>query len=124
MLKDENVGAVIAVKDLKKANDFYNGKLGLEKDKGDDNGILYKSGNSRLFVYVSEFAGSNKATAAAWNSDKIKEIVEELKSKGVKFEHYDMPGVTMDGDVHVMGPLKAVWFSDPDGNILNITSGM
>jgi catechol 2,3-dioxygenase-like lactoylglutathione lyase family enzyme len=124
MLKDENVGAVIAVKDIEKAKDFYGNKLGLEIDHGDDNGILYKSGDSRLFVYPSEFGGTNKATAAAWNSDKIKEIVEDLKSRGVKFEHYDMPGVTMDGDIHVMGPLKAAWFNDPDGNILNITSGM
>jgi catechol 2,3-dioxygenase-like lactoylglutathione lyase family enzyme len=124
MLKDENVGAVLAVKDLSKAKDFYENKLGLEVDHGDDNGILYKSGESRLFIYVSEFAGTNKATAAAWNSDNVKEIVEELKSKDISFEHYDMPGVTMDGDIHVMGPLKAVWFKDPDGNILNITSGM
>jgi catechol 2,3-dioxygenase-like lactoylglutathione lyase family enzyme len=124
MLKDENVGAVLAVKDLSKAKDFYENKLGLEVDHGDDNGILYKSGESRLFIYVSEFAGTNKATAAAWNSDNVKEIVEELKSKGISFEHYDMPGVTMDGDIHVMGSLKAVWFKDPDGNILNITSGM
>jgi hypothetical protein len=42
----------------------------------------------------------------------------------VEFEHYDMPGVELQGDIHVMGPLKAVWFQDPDGNILNITEGM
>jgi catechol 2,3-dioxygenase-like lactoylglutathione lyase family enzyme len=128
MLKDANVGAVIAVKDLQKAKEFYEGKLGLEvdeKDNGDPGGVLYKSGSSNLFVYPSEFAGTNKATAAAWNTDNIEAVVDELKSKGVEFEHYpDMPGVSLQGDVHVMGELKAVWFKDPDGSILNITSGM
>jgi catechol 2,3-dioxygenase-like lactoylglutathione lyase family enzyme len=128
MLKDANVGAVIAVKDLQKAKEFYEGKLGLEvdeKDNGDPGGVLYKSGSSNLFVYPSKFAGTNKATAAAWNTDNIEAVVDELKSKGVEFEHYpNMPGVSLQGDVHVMGELKAVWFKDPDGSILNITSGM
>jgi hypothetical protein len=47
-----------------------------------------------------------------------------LKGKGVTFESYDLPGATKDGDVHVMGELKAAWFKDPDGNILNIVNMM
>ena len=47
-------------------------------------------------------------------------IVEELRAKGVTFEHYDLPEMTREGDVHVMGDLRAVWFKDPDGNILNL----
>jgi catechol 2,3-dioxygenase-like lactoylglutathione lyase family enzyme len=127
MLKDANVTAVVAVKDLAKAKEFYEGKLGLEKDSEDPSGtgILYKSGDSRLFVYTSEFGGTNKATAASWTLDDVEGTVAELKSKGVEFEHYpDMPNVDLQGDVHVMGSFKAVWFKDPDGNILNITSGM
>jgi hypothetical protein len=27
---------------------------------------------------------------------------------------------TREGDVHVMDAYKAVWFKDPDGNILNL----
>jgi hypothetical protein len=48
--------------------------------------------------------------------------VKELKRKGVAFEHYDFPGVKMEGDVHVMGKSKAAWFKDPDGNVLAIVS--
>lgn len=47
----------------------------------------------------------------------------ELKDKGVAFEHYDFPGMVLEGDVHVMGELKAAWFKDPDGNILAIMNG-
>jgi hypothetical protein len=41
----------------------------------------------------------------------------------VQFEHYDMPGLKIEGDVHVAGKLKVAWFKDPDGNILNIVNG-
>ncbi|HST08217.1 MAG TPA: hypothetical protein VLJ83_08585 [Gemmatimonadaceae bacterium] len=43
-----------------------------------------------------------------------------LKAKGVAFEHYDFPGMTLKGDVHIMGDMKAAWLKDPDGNILAI----
>jgi hypothetical protein len=81
------------------------------------------SGNSGVFVYPSEFAGSNKATAASWMDEDVAGTVEALKAKGVSFEHYDnIPGMTLEGDVHSMGNMKSAWFKDPDGNILNIVN--
>ena len=86
---------------------------------------MYKCGSSQLFVYPSEFAGTNKATAASWVvGDDLDKIIADLKSKGVKFEQYDMPNVTREGDVHVMGEMRAAWFKDPDGNMLNLVNGM
>jgi catechol 2,3-dioxygenase-like lactoylglutathione lyase family enzyme len=110
---------------LAKAKEFYEGKLGLTPGKNNsESGVSYPCGSGNLFVYVSEFAGSNKATAVAWEVDNVEAAVQELAGKGVTFEHFDMPGATLEGDVHVMGPVKAAWFKDPDGNILNIVSGM
>jgi hypothetical protein len=40
----------------------------------------------------------------------------------VTFERYDLPGPTLEGDVHVAENFKAVWFKDPDGNILHVNS--
>jgi catechol 2,3-dioxygenase-like lactoylglutathione lyase family enzyme len=123
MLSDNNVMACLAVKDMDAAKEFYEGKLGLEVGMETPGGTFYKSGNSGVFVYPSQYAGSNKATAAAWNIEDVEGAVEELKGKGVEFEHYpDMPDVKMEGDIHVMGELKAAWFKDPDGNILNIVN--
>ena len=126
MLGSKECYATLAVKDVQKAKSFYEGTLGLASAGGSDNGgLMYKCGNSHLFVYPSEFAGTNKATAASWVvGDDLDKIIADLKSKGVKFEQYDMPGVTREGDVHVMGDMKAAWFKDPDGNILNIVNGM
>jgi hypothetical protein len=75
-----------------------------------------------LFVYESEYAGTNRATAASWAvGDDFDAIVDDLRAKGVAFEHYDdLPETTRDGDVHVMGELKGAWFKDPDGNILSL----
>jgi len=123
MLGSNDVVACLAVKDMDAAKKFYGETLGLEAGMETPGGTLYKSGNGGVFVYPSQYAGSNKATAAAWNIEDVAGAVEELKGKGVTFEQYpDMPDVKMEGDVHVMGDLKAAWFKDPDGNILNIVN--
>ncbi len=125
MLGDKDVSGVLAVKDMAAARKFYEETLGLSVAKEtQDAGVLYKSGTGMIFVYVSDLAGTNQATAAAWNVDDVPGVAAALKAKGVTLEHYDIPGATMDGDVHVMGPMKAIWFKDPSGNILNVVSGM
>jgi catechol 2,3-dioxygenase-like lactoylglutathione lyase family enzyme len=123
MLGGKDAGATLAVSDLQRARDFYENTLGLALIQEQPGGILYKSGNSVVLVYPSDYAGTNKATAAAWAvGDDFDAIVEELRSKGVSFEHYDLPDTTRDGDVHIAEDFKAVWFKDPDGNILNLVN--
>jgi len=123
MLSDNDVVACLAVKDMAKAKEFYEGKLGLAVGMETSGGTYYKAGKTGVFVYPSQYAGSNKATAAAWNIEDVEGAVAELKGKGIEFEHYpDMPDVQLKADVHVMGDLKAAWFKDPDGNILNIVN--
>lgn len=123
MLGDNDVTATIAVKNLSSSRSFYEDKLGLsvhreDPDPAGGGGIQYKSGNTYLYVYESpNNAGTNQATSAGWQTSDINATVEGLKEKGVTFEHYDMPGVTHDGDVHVFGEYRTAWFKDPDGNI-------
>ena len=81
---------------------------------------VFTSGQSLINVYRSQFAGTNKATALTWPVEDVEAEVRALKAKGVTFEHYDMPGLRLEGDIHVAGPMKVAWFKDPDGNILNI----
>ena len=121
MLSNAKVQPMLPVKDLGKARNFYEKTLGLEKvEEEPGTAITYRSGNSTLVVYESEFAGTNKGTAALWEVDDVDGTVKDLKSKGVTFEHYDMPGLTRKGDVHIGGPLKVAWFKDPTGNILSV----
>ena len=124
MLAGKKAMATIAVKDIKRAKKFYGDTLGLKKTGEEmDDVATYNSGNSTILVYESQYAGTNKATSATWGvGDELEEIVSTLKKKGVPFEHYDMPGLKRDGDIHRAGDFKAAWFKDPDGNILHINS--
>ena len=123
MLRDNDAIATLPVKNLKAAAAFYEDKVGLERGPGDEKQVVtYKSGNSRLLVYESQYAGTNQATAVTWAVPDVTAIVKRLKAKGVKFERYDFPGVTHEGDVHVTGKRKNAWFIDPDGNILSIVN--
>jgi catechol 2,3-dioxygenase-like lactoylglutathione lyase family enzyme len=121
MLNNKDAVANVAVKDLDVATRFYKNTPGLTPvhEEGKEV-VVFRSGTSEINVYRSDYAGTNKATAVTWNVDNVKEEVAALKSKGVVFEHYDMPGMTRDGDVYVSGDMKVAWFKDPDGNILNV----
>ena len=125
MLANNDATAMIAVKDLARAKKFYEDVLGLTPASPEFPEVqVYQSGNSKLAVYVSDFAGTNKATAVTWEVGDVEGVVTALKSHGVRFEHYDMPNTTRKGDVHVSGPIKNAWFKDPDGNILSLINKM
>jgi catechol 2,3-dioxygenase-like lactoylglutathione lyase family enzyme len=122
MLRDATVQPMLPVKDLEVAKKFYEGALGLRRVGGaPDAAVVYQSGGSTLCVYRSEFAGTNKGTAALWEVEDVEAIVEELKAKGVTFERYDdLPGLTWKDGIHFAGDFMVAWFKDPDGNILSV----
>jgi catechol 2,3-dioxygenase-like lactoylglutathione lyase family enzyme len=124
MLGNKDAAANIAVRDLETAKKFYQDILGLTQVGVEGQEVIvFKSGNSIINVYRSQYAGTNQATAVTWVvGEDMEGVVQQLKTKGVAFEHYDMPGVTRQGDIHVADNMKVAWFKDPDGNILNITS--
>ena len=122
MLRNANVQPMLPVNDLKKAEKFYEETLGLQRlHEEPGTAATYRSGEGTLVVYRSEFAGTNKGTAALWEVDDVEGTVKQLKSKGVTFEHYDdMPGLTREGDIHRAGDMSVAWWKDPAGNILSI----
>jgi catechol 2,3-dioxygenase-like lactoylglutathione lyase family enzyme len=122
MLSDSTVVAMVAVKDLEQGKEFYGETLGLKLVDENQGGVAYQSGTGKVFVYPSPTAGTNQATSANWDVPDVAAAVAELKAKGVSsWERYDYPGVEHEGEVHLMGPLKAAWFRDPSGNILGLT---
>jgi len=119
MLGNKRAVATVAVRDLVAGRRFYEGTLGLavEHTEGEE-AISFRAGDVSLLVYRSAYAGSNRATAVNWPvGGELDAIVRALREKGVAFEHYDLPGLTLEGDVHVAGPMRVAWFKDPDGNI-------
>lgn len=125
MLRDKSSSAIVAVGDIASARNFYRDVLGLQLAREEMEDVLvFRTGDTSLVVYVSDVAGTNRANAVVWDvGDEIDDIAGELKRKGVTFEHYrGMPGVKLDGDIHVSGSMRMVWFRDPDGNILHLNN--
>ena len=121
MLGKADATPMIAVKDIDRAKQFYSKKLGLDpiEEMGDEVFML-KSGSTRFSVYRSEFAGTNRATALTFDVDDIDSEVRDLKDKGISFEHYDLEGLTAEGDIYTAKGMKTAWFKDPDGNVLSL----
>lgn len=122
MLSDNDAIATVAVKNLESAKAFYENTLGLTKVMENEEVVAFKAGKSTLFVYRSQYAGTNKATAVTFVTPEVDDLVRTLKGRGVAFEHYDLPKMTRQGDIHVAGPMKTAWFKDPDGNIFSLVT--
>ena len=122
MLNETDAEVMIAVKDLESAKKFYLDTLRLTfVGSLSDHVVIFASGKTKINLYLSQFAGTNKATTLTWSvGHELDTIVRDLKSRGVTFEHYDLPGLTLEGDIHVAPNVRTTWFKDPDGNILSI----
>ena len=122
MLSDHPAVPVLAVTDLDRARQFYEGTLGLTSGGDVAEGVMYRAGGVNLLVYPSSYAGTNKATAVSFTVPlaAFDDEIAELRSRGVTFETYDIPGVTWNDGVAEGQGMKAAWFVDPDGNILNV----
>jgi len=122
LLKDRPSSAIVAVRDLDRARDFYAGTLGLEPAGGSEEGVLtFRTGGTQLVVYESGFAGTNKANAVVWNAgEDFDAIAGQLSEQGVAFEAYPELGMEIVDGIHRAGGFKGVWFKDPDGNILHV----
>src|SRR4051794_38395310 len=122
MLTDSKVTANVPVSDLDRARDFYANTLGLSPADENPGGLVYTTGGgTSFFLYQTEYAGQAGHTIAQWHVSSVDDEVRELKAKGLEFEHYDMPGMTWDGDIaRIEGMGSAAWFKDSEGNIMCI----
>jgi catechol 2,3-dioxygenase-like lactoylglutathione lyase family enzyme len=124
-LGDGQVTATIAVSDMSRATEFYEGKLGLSGgvDQG-DGGRTYTCGaGTRIHVYPSpDNAGKSGATLASFTVDDVERSVDELTGKGVTFERYGEPFNTNEKGIATLGDLLGAWFKDPDGNTLAVSN--
>src|SRR6218665_3836370 len=115
MLKDIDSAAIVAVSDLSRARAFYHDRLGLDLTQDTDSVLSFRTGKTALHVYVSDFAGTNKANAVVWGvGNQIDAIVADLASKGITFEHYPDMGMDYKDGIHSTNGFKAVWLKDPD----------
>ena len=119
-LKDCKIGPAAAVSNIDRAREFYEGKLGLEPSPMGDSMVSYSCGaDTGLMVYVSDYAGSNRATLAGFEVPDFDAAFSELRDRGVAFERYDFDEMDDEGVLHA-GDFRVAFFADPDGNIFTI----
>jgi catechol 2,3-dioxygenase-like lactoylglutathione lyase family enzyme len=126
MLSNHTPIATLPASDLTKARSFYEDILGLTVQRESPGGVSYTAGSGNLFVYESAFAGTNQATAVTFDvpTSEFDTEVDALRGAGIEFLTFEMDGAEWTDGVASLGTeVRAVWFTDPDGNILNLSAG-
>jgi predicted enzyme related to lactoylglutathione lyase len=121
MLSNAPIRAYIPASDVARARTFYEGVVGLVPKEEFSGGVIYDCGGSEVFLYPTPNAGTSKASQAFWQVSDVEAEVTDLKSRGVKFEEYDMPGIRMKNSIATGGGAKTAWFKDTEGNILAVS---
>jgi catechol 2,3-dioxygenase-like lactoylglutathione lyase family enzyme len=126
-LSDYKVGSAVPVSDMGKAKEFYEGKLGLTggEEQGDGGTTYPCAEGTEIHPYPSpDNAGKSGATLAFWRVDDVDKVVDDLASRGVSFEQYDMDPIKTNekGIAELPDGNKVAFFKDQDGNILAVGS--
>ena len=122
-LNEGRVGTAIAVADMSRAVEFYEGKLGLRSNGDDpDGGRTYEcAGGTTIHVFPSPHARASGATVAGWIVDDVEGTIDELIANGVTPEQYNEgPFTTDEKGLARLGDDAIAWVKDPDGNVLAI----
>jgi catechol 2,3-dioxygenase-like lactoylglutathione lyase family enzyme len=124
MLSQFTPVAALPTTDLSNARRFYEGTLGLTPREV-MGGVAYECGDGMLLVYESAYAGSNKATAVNFDVplSVFDDEIRTLREKGVTFTTFELEGADWNEGIASAGDTRGVWFADPDGNIINVSSG-
>jgi predicted enzyme related to lactoylglutathione lyase len=109
------------VSNVSRARRFYEEIVGLRPREEYAGGVIYECGGAEVFMYPTPNAGTSKASQAYWQVADVEAEVADLKARGVKFEEYDMPGMTMKNSIATAGGAKTAWFKDTEGNILAVS---
>jgi predicted enzyme related to lactoylglutathione lyase len=125
MLVNAPIHPVLPVVDLDRARKFYEEKVGLKVVRVDPDpapGVLFQAGKGTQLGIYKRAATKADHTVAGFTVKDVETEVKELKAKGVVFEEYDLPGLKTVNGIVSMGPVKAAWFKDTEGNILCVNN--
>ena len=121
MLTTAPIRAYLPASNLPRARKFYEQLIGLQPKEEYAGGVIYECGGAEVFLYPTPNTGTSKASQAYWSVTDVEAEVTDLKSRGVKFEDYNMPGIKMTNSIATGGGAKTAWFKDTEGNILAVS---
>ena len=119
------VTTILPVKDMNRAREFYEKKLGLEpRGFAADGNYLFACGGDAHIALITKPEGTRaEHTALSFEVTGIERVISELKSTGIEFESYDFPNLRTVDHICVLGSDKAAWFKDSEGNYLCVHEG-
>jgi catechol 2,3-dioxygenase-like lactoylglutathione lyase family enzyme len=121
MLGDHPIHPVLLAKDLAATREFYHDRVGLEILIENDDAIVFRcGGGTQLDVTKSTVGTADEQTQVSWQVPDLRAEVAELRSRGVKVEDYDMPGLKTEDGIADLGFAFAAWIVDPGGNALGV----
>jgi catechol 2,3-dioxygenase-like lactoylglutathione lyase family enzyme len=109
-----------AVDDLEAARRFYADTLGIDVSGADQLLTLRLAGGRDTLIYLKPDFTPATYTILNFVVDNVEETVDELASRGIRFERYE--GFEQDerGISRAEGGPCIAWFKDPAGNILSV----
>jgi len=122
MLGSNKVLATIPAVDIKRAEEFYTGVLGLSVAVRPQEGVLIleAGAGTQIMIYERE-ATKAEHTAATFEVKDLDRVVVDLAAKGVQFEQYDFDDFKTDErGIAQMGSVRMAWLKDPEGNLLGL----
>jgi catechol 2,3-dioxygenase-like lactoylglutathione lyase family enzyme len=120
MLSDAMVHPTIMVSDMARARAFYEGQLGLELVRVAGAYTFLRAGSSQLALVARGAVTPPATTICAFEVADLEATLSALRARGVVFEEYDLPNLRTVGGIATVGPFRAAWVRDPDGNFLGI----
>ncbi|MEV1129811.1 VOC family protein [Agromyces sp. NPDC049794] len=114
--------AVLPASDIGRARNWWHEVFGREPAYEDTEGeaLFYDIGGTMLMVYRTDFAGTAQNTAFNLVTDDLDRDMTALRTHGVMFHDYDLPGLKTEDGVAELGEERGAWFSDSEGNIIAI----
>jgi catechol 2,3-dioxygenase-like lactoylglutathione lyase family enzyme len=121
MLGNSRVHPVLLATDLAQAREFYHDKVGLEIIAESDARIEFRcGGGTKLAVSKSTTGTADSQTQIGWEVDDLHAELDELRSRGVTVEDYDLPGLKTENGIADVGFAWMAWIVDPGRNALAI----
>ena len=121
MLGAHPIYPVLLATDLAVTREFYHDRLGLEVLNENEDALTFGCGAGTQFSVTKSTVGTaDSQTQVSWDVSDIRAEVAELRSRGVKVEDYDLPGLKTENGIADIGFAWAAWIIDPGKNALGI----
>ncbi len=120
MLEGATVHTTLPAMDVTRAAQFYTEKVGAVPRESGEGGAFFSVGNSMFSIYPTPNPSRGGHTQMGLRVADVRAAVSELRSRGVVFEEYDLPGLKTVKGIADVGGVSAAWFKDTEGNIIGV----